>query len=425
MTGFVGGTGPSGYIGVTGVTAMTGIIGSTGLSGATGQFNTNDGATLFVDSVFGNDSTAQRQRFDLPYLTVGAAAAAAQTGDVVMLRPGSFPITAVSGLVISPGVSVLGSGQRFTTLTHNAITGGGTMITMADNTSVRDVTLNMLSTVNALNLVGIQFTGTSVSSAFVRNVSLSLSNTGTSSPSGQTIYGISLNSTATGPFNLVNVMDCRVNVVGQGTTTSRALINLNGSSHIVGGYFTANPLDGQTSLYGAVQCVAGLLSLEGISAQGTAFDISQAGGTLLIDRVSYLSSGSTLNQIFSTVNSGSSTQVVTSGFFGSTSGTGALLWNGIMPSFTAGATSSSVELVIQRITIFKNLTVRLSAAPATSALFSLSRNGISVLSANIISPATSATSIGSRTFAVGDHANFVLVLNGGGTNDAMVTVEAY
>jgi hypothetical protein len=84
-----------------------------------------------------------------------------------------------------------------------------------------------------------------------------------------------------------------------------------------------------------------------------------------------------------------------------------------------------VELVIQRITIFKNLTVRLSAAPATSALFSLSRNGISVLSANIISPATSATSIGSRTFAVGDHANFVLVLNGGGTNDAMVTVEAY
>lgn len=48
------------------------------------------GATLFVDAVNGNDTSGTRGRADLPYLTIGAAVAAASSGDVVQVGPGTF-----------------------------------------------------------------------------------------------------------------------------------------------------------------------------------------------------------------------------------------------------------------------------------------------------------------------------------------------
>ena len=48
------------------------------------------GKMLYVDSVYGNDSTGTPDRFDLPYLTLGAAKSAWTSGDEIVVRPGYY-----------------------------------------------------------------------------------------------------------------------------------------------------------------------------------------------------------------------------------------------------------------------------------------------------------------------------------------------
>lgn len=48
------------------------------------------GNLLWVDAVNGNDGTAQRGRMQLPYLTLSAAKTAAQSGDTVVVLPGTY-----------------------------------------------------------------------------------------------------------------------------------------------------------------------------------------------------------------------------------------------------------------------------------------------------------------------------------------------
>jgi len=52
------------------------------------------GKTLWIDGTNGNDSTATSGRIDLPYLTLAAAKAAANAGDLIHVRPGSYSVTA-------------------------------------------------------------------------------------------------------------------------------------------------------------------------------------------------------------------------------------------------------------------------------------------------------------------------------------------
>ena len=66
------------------------------------------GNVLLVDSIHGNDTTAEPDRQENPYLTIGAALAAAPTtGSTVLVRPGNYP---EEGLVVNGNVSLIGEG---------------------------------------------------------------------------------------------------------------------------------------------------------------------------------------------------------------------------------------------------------------------------------------------------------------------------
>lgn len=52
----------------------------------------NVGKTIYVDSVYGNDSTALRQRLDKPFQTLFAAKSAALQGDLIYIRNGSYTV---------------------------------------------------------------------------------------------------------------------------------------------------------------------------------------------------------------------------------------------------------------------------------------------------------------------------------------------
>jgi len=70
----------------------------------------------WVDAA-GNDGTATANRLDLPWLTIGAALTAAASGDVVMVRPGTY---AESGLTVPAGVALISEGGFLTTIVGDA-----------------------------------------------------------------------------------------------------------------------------------------------------------------------------------------------------------------------------------------------------------------------------------------------------------------
>ena len=136
-TGEVGLTGMRGISSGTGFTGQRGEIGSccenmTGPTGASGSnvMSSNCtgctgpiyvGNTVFVDAVYGS-STGQRERFDLPFQTLYEAYIAAQLGDLIIVRPGTYdPSSSVSkdgvnwyfeegAIVNNPTMMIFGSG---------------------------------------------------------------------------------------------------------------------------------------------------------------------------------------------------------------------------------------------------------------------------------------------------------------------------
>ena len=62
----------------------------TGISGNSGGGEVSISNTIYVDMDFGNDNTAIREREDKPFQTLNAAIDIAQSGDVIMVRPGYY-----------------------------------------------------------------------------------------------------------------------------------------------------------------------------------------------------------------------------------------------------------------------------------------------------------------------------------------------
>lgn len=72
-------------------------------TGIGGSSAITTGKTLWVDATFGNNATGLTQRQDKPFLTIAAAVAAAASGDLVMVRPGTYTVT---GSLYKDGVTV-------------------------------------------------------------------------------------------------------------------------------------------------------------------------------------------------------------------------------------------------------------------------------------------------------------------------------
>ncbi|MBB3155403.1 hypothetical protein FHS16_005511 [Paenibacillus endophyticus] len=175
--GMQGPAGPQGLPGVPGLDGSQGIQGPTGPQGVSGppgpsQLLVNN--TAFVDSMYGNNTTAILDDETKPWQTAAAAVAAAPSGTSIIVRPGFYTetnlakdgiswvfekgavITAVDNLFDDLGAAiafdVLGEGQF---LTNGATTAGSSILRSSGASTIHFDCESMNDTVgNTINLLG-------------------------------------------------------------------------------------------------------------------------------------------------------------------------------------------------------------------------------------------------------------------------------
>jgi hypothetical protein len=97
------------------------------------------GASIFVDSIDGDDSSGARGRADLPFATLLAACSAESVaaGDIIYLGPGTF--SGDTTQIIPSGVSVWGAGQGITMLSYTGK--GGLYIQPGSNSTFGNLSI--------------------------------------------------------------------------------------------------------------------------------------------------------------------------------------------------------------------------------------------------------------------------------------------
>lgn len=123
--------------------SIPGVARWTQTSGGGGLNSIPTGNTIWVDASVGNDGTGTVDRLDLPFLTIAAAIAVATSGDVIMLRPGTYT---ESGLTLPSGVDLVGSGWGNTTI---GTTGAQTDILTINNNVVEGFTVQVPTAAHA------------------------------------------------------------------------------------------------------------------------------------------------------------------------------------------------------------------------------------------------------------------------------------
>ena len=104
----------------------------------------NTGKVIWVDSVNGNDSIAEVNRPNLPYLTVGGALVASNSGDTVMVRPGVY---LEENLNIPKNVSLISEGgYQVTTLGKIPATASSNVLTLEEGSYINGFSINIPKT---------------------------------------------------------------------------------------------------------------------------------------------------------------------------------------------------------------------------------------------------------------------------------------
>jgi hypothetical protein len=349
--------------------------------------------------VTGSDATGIRGREDRPFLTIAAAIAVAQAGDTVYLRPGTYTITA--GIVVPVNVAIIGQdgNQCIINMVPTAAT---TMFTLNNFSRLSNFSATLGGNTVNFNLTGILFSGTSVESATVNDVNLTVNDSTATTAGTANVYGVWVNCTgvAVTAQTVQNLVSSTILVNSIGNGIKRGILVNNG---------------GLTSWYNNIICnCAGNAVGAGATYIGVEFD--QPTGTIIsyyLGRKGYIQG--TIGA-FTGVTGADISQVNSNGFdtgtgillddealyaanangnnFTSLSKTSRLIWgalgaltnnagvtsymlSGQQSTFVTTATIAYASIEIYTPTVVQNLRVYCSSA--TTDVFTIYKNGVATL----------------------------------------------
>lgn len=177
------------------------------------------GRTLAVDQINGDDVVAQPN--GAPYLTVGAAVAAAVAGDLIYIGAGTYDLAA--GIVVPNGVAIRGASVNVCTLRMLAVAANTDLLTMGEMTRVEDLAL-LLTSLGHHQLRGVVFPGTSSETSQLRVCTVYVSNEGASDVGISNVYGIHATGTGQPTLGVDAVRACNVDVGSSGLGKKRAVL---------------------------------------------------------------------------------------------------------------------------------------------------------------------------------------------------------
>ena len=145
-------------------------LSGTTLNATGGGGSTLVGKNLFVDSINGDDGTGTRGDAGKPFLTITAAVAAASSGDVVRVGPGTFAF-GTTKLQMPAGVSMIGSGIDVSIITQTSVSAVHALIAPASNTTIEGFTIGSDLGTNASPgaPIGCMGSDTAASNVTIRN----------------------------------------------------------------------------------------------------------------------------------------------------------------------------------------------------------------------------------------------------------------
>ena len=189
------------------------------------------GNVLTVDDINGDDVTAVPG--ELPYKTIGAAILAATVGTTIWILPGTYVLA--TGITLPTGISMRGMSVQTTTISLVGTTSPNTttLITMGEFTRLEDLTLNLSSTAD-VNLTGIEFPGSTTTTAKVRSCVLSVTNKATADNVAVNIFGVNASGSGgltSSSFSFNSIKGSTINVYATGGGDKRGIL-VSGSNTI-------------------------------------------------------------------------------------------------------------------------------------------------------------------------------------------------
>jgi len=233
-----------------------------------------EGKTLFVDSVSGRDSTAKGGDATRPFATIAAAIAAAASGDLILIRPGTYTLTA--GFTIPAGVSIRGASTLSVKL-QMAASADTTLITMGENSRIEDMTVELTASTH-VNLKAVLFPGTTSQTAKIRVMVITVDQTAAGAGTSDAI-GVHAQSTGTPGREVNAIRATTVTVKGAGTGTKRGLL----VDTSVGNWSARDTnfvVTGSVGIGAEINIASGRLSLFTGIMSGPTADVSRTAGDL-------------------------------------------------------------------------------------------------------------------------------------------------
>jgi hypothetical protein len=261
-----GPTGPTGPQGIPGTAVNTG---ATGPEGPIPQ----QGNTLTVDAVFGNDVSGAADKYREPFLTITQALSNASAGELVFVRPGTYN----ESIVVPANVSLNGAGAQAVVIQRLNVTSNVTLVTMGSNCRAENFTANLSSSSN-VDLIGVDFPDGTVPTAKLRNSIWTVTSTALGS---NTILGCRSSGTSSLDFASANMIQrSSLNVISAGGGPTRGIL-VNGSNRFSVRDIVIYARGTGTNIIGVETTDAdAFFDSKTTTISGTTHDINRSAGTL-------------------------------------------------------------------------------------------------------------------------------------------------
>jgi hypothetical protein len=176
-----------------------------------------------VDSVWGNDTLAATNKYQIPFKTVSAGVSGATSGDTVFVYPGTYN---EPSMTLPTGICLRGANVQTVNIQQLGVTGDTTFITMGESTRIEDLTLKMTSSEHH-TLKGIYFGGQTSVTAKIRTAVLTVDNSTAGYTGASNVYGVEFGGTGTlgaGSFSFNSLKGSTINVFSDGAGIKRGIL---------------------------------------------------------------------------------------------------------------------------------------------------------------------------------------------------------